>query len=188
MYFSTAPGTQRISKKILSCQFLHIWYWQQIKKLENPVHIFLHNFAHNSGFSKTLTLSSIPLLLKMTNHFYFCYSNNDEANNAAGAMMTLDYNLATHVGVSEIFYGYRRHGDSFIIEGMVHFAVDIADNEIHHLLHGFEVRRYDFIQDVYTLIGRVTAISLFTKHGNSWDYGWVQFHHQNLFDHFNSNM
>ena len=123
----------------------------------------------------------------MTNHFYYCFSSNDEANYAVGAMLTLDFDLANHIGVSEIFYGYRHHNGGFTIEGFVAFGVDVGDNEAHQLLHGFEVRRYDWFHHVDALISKVTVISLFTKQGTSWDYNYVYLHHQNLLDYYNQN-
>ena len=155
--------------------------------MENPVQIFCHNFAHKIEFGKTTSIISNHFSIKMTNHFYFCFISNDEASHAAGAMLALDYNLATHDEISEIFYGYRRHDGGFTIEGFAFFGVDVDDDEVHHLLLGFEVWRYSFSLDAYTMIQRVTAISLFTKHGTSWDYGHVQFRPQNLFDYFNHN-
>jgi len=124
----------------------------------------------------------------MANFYYFHFSNNN-VDNDAGAMLTLDYDLANHAGVSEIFYGYRRHGEGFIIEGMVQFGVEMGDNEVHQVLHGFEVRRYSFSLDAYTMIHCVTAISLFTKRGTSWDYDYVhlrvEWNHQNMHDYYN---
>ena len=76
-------------------------------------------------------------------------------------------------------------GIIFTIEGFAHFGVDVGDDEVQQLLLGFEVRRYDFSLDAYTMICRVTAISLFTKHDTSWDHGYVHFRPQNLFDYFN---
>ena len=124
----------------------------------------------------------------MTNHFYFHFSSND-VDDDAGAMLTLDYDLATHAGVSEIFYGYRRNGEGFIIEGMVYFGVDVGDNEVHQLLHGFEVRRYEWSHHAHETVRCVTAISLFTKFGTAWDYDYVHLHidwnHQNMLDYYN---
>ena len=123
------------------------------------------------------------------NHFYFCITNNDEAINAAGAMGILDFDAATHDGVSELFYGFRHHGRGYTIEGYVAFGVNVGDDEVQHLLHGFEVRRYNFSHHAYVLHGHVTEISLFTKHGVSWDYDYVnlvfEWHHQNMLDYYN---
>ena len=114
--------------------------------------------------------------IMMSNHFYFSISNNDESNYFSGTMEILDFDLAYHHGISEMFYGFRRHDGGFTIEGYAVFGVDISDNEVHDLLPGFEVRRYAFIHDAYAMCARVTETSLFTKHGAVWDDDFVDLH------------
>ena len=113
----------------------------------------------------------------MSNYFYFSISHNDEASFAPGAMTTLDFNVANHPEVNEMFYGFRCHNGGYTIEGYVSVGDGVDDNVIHDLLPGFEVRRYAWFHEAFVMRARVTEISLFTKHGVAWDNDFVDLHY-----------
>ena len=113
----------------------------------------------------------------MNNYFYFSISHNDEADNATGATGILDFNVANHAEVREMFYGFRHHNGGFTIEGYVSVGDGVGDNVVHNLLTVFEVRRYAWFHEAFVMHAIVTEISLFTKHGDAWDKDVVDLHY-----------
>ena len=114
----------------------------------------------------------------MNNYFYFSFTHNDEANFAPGAMRILDFNVANHADVREMFYGFRHHNGGFTIEGYVSVGDGVGDNAVHDLLPGFEVRRYAWFHEAFVMRARVTETSLFTKYGVAWDNDYVDLHYE----------
>ena len=81
------------------------------------------------------------------------------------AMCILDQDMAANSEVSGIFYGFKRHGGGFGIEGFVLFNDDKDDNEVGRLLPGMVIRIFNHDNDANRFCAFVCRTAIFTKWG-----------------------
>ena len=79
--------------------------------------------------------------------WYFSISNNEDPDLIPQAMKILNEQATTADKVNEIFYGFRRHGRGFGIEGYITFTVEKDLNNIHELLPIFVLRIFNVHND-----------------------------------------
>lgn len=104
--------------------------------------------------------------------WYFFIHNHDERNMLSQAMQVLDRDIAAHVGVSEVFYGFiPYHGSQYGIEGYIRFFGEIDLYEISQILPNFEVTTFDYHNYKLLLQGYLSGCSIFTKSGIAWNEG-----------------
>ena len=80
-------------------------------------------------------------------------------------MRILDQDMAANPEVSDIFYGFKRHGGGFGIEGFVLFVDDKNENDVSRLLPEFVIRIFNHDNDANRFRAFVHRTAIFTKWG-----------------------
>ena len=73
--------------------------------------------------------------------------------------------MSANPEVSGIFYGFKRHGGGFGIEGFVLFLDDINENDVGMLLPEFVIRIFNHDNDANRFLAFVRHTAIFTKWG-----------------------
>lgn len=104
--------------------------------------------------------------------WYFFIHNHDDRNMLSQAIQVLDHDLAAHMGVSEIFYGFLPYdGSHYGIEGYISFFVPMNYNDVTQVLPNFELNIFDYLNHKLILEEFLGRNSIFTKSGNAWNEG-----------------
>ena len=153
---------------------------QYLEKVKNPIISFIYNIGHKFDFTKSVSHSSDKLCIKINTFLHFL-TNNDDTSNVDEATGILDVVMAYHGRASEIFYGFRRHGEGFTIEGFADFGVEMNEDYVKDHLPGYEVRTFAFNHNAFCLYDELCLKCIYTKHGNAWEEDFVnlviEWHH-----------
>ena len=101
----------------------------------------------------------------MSISWYFCISNNDNPNMVPHALCILDEDMAANIEVSELFYGFKSHGEGFAIEGYVLFPHAKDETEVGRLLPGFNYVPFNIDNDAVHFSRFICHTFIFTKWG-----------------------
>ena len=101
----------------------------------------------------------------MSNSWYFSIHSNDNPNMVPYTMRILDEDMATNSEVNEIFYGFKRHGGGFGIEGFILFVDEKEESEVGGLIPGFTLMPFNYDIDADHFGSFVRRTSIFTKWG-----------------------
>jgi len=102
-------------------------------------------------------------------HWYFSIDDSEDPNMIPQALRILDED-ATHADqVSEMFYGFRRHGGGFGIEGYIAFEVEKELSFVQELLPIFALTTFNFIAQGIRFRNFLLRRSIFIKYGQAWD-------------------
>ena len=100
--------------------------------------------------------------------WYFSIDDHDDPNMIPQAMLILDEDATKTDHVNEIFYGFRRHGGGFGIEGYILFTMEKDLNFVEELLPIFALRTFNVSMKVFASVPfSLTALSTPSgdKHG-----------------------
>ena len=101
----------------------------------------------------------------MSNSWYFSITDNNNPNVIPHAMRILDQDMAANHEVSGLFYGFKRHGRGFGIEGYVLFENDKNEAEVGRLLPGMFIRIFNHDNDANRFRAFVCRTAIYTKWG-----------------------
>src|SRR5687768_11505140 len=120
----------------------------------------------------------------MSNSWYFSITGNNNPNMIPCAMCILVQDMAANPEVSGVFYGFKRHGTGFGIEGYILFLNDKDETEVKLLFPNFGIRIFDHDNDTNRFHSFVRHTSIFTKWGMSLDESTftfaIQWHNHEL--------